>query len=390
MAQVSRPDILLAITRADLGGAQTHVRLIIDALHRKFAMHLLTGTDGPLVDAAERAGVPTTILPSLQRQAAPTRDLLALSDFAKALAHIRPRVLHAHSAKAGFFSRLAGPSLGIPTLYTAHGWGFAPGAPPLLRGVSALAEFSLAGRAQTTVVLTKADWVAARRFLRLPETKLALIPNAIPIPPSHPKPPFNSAPDRSRYRLNLVMTARFSQQKNQPQALRILAALPKGAAHLTLVGGGPKLNAVKAHAQALGLGPDDVTFLGETTAPEVPLAQADIFLHLSHYEGLPYALLEAMQAGKPCVASDIPGHEAVIKHGQTGFLAASECEARSHIRALLNSRELRIRIGAAARNHIMKAHALPKMSTPLAQLYSRTLQKRGETTPAIRNKTAHA
>jgi glycosyltransferase involved in cell wall biosynthesis len=55
------------------------------------------------------------------------------------------------------------------------------------------------------------------------------------------------------------------------------------------------------------------------------LCAADLFILPSHEEGMSMALLEAMAAGLPCVASDIPGNRRLIQHDEHGFLAPPSC-----------------------------------------------------------------
>ena len=50
----------------------------------------------------------------------------------------------------------------------------------------------------------------------------------------------------------------------------------------------------------------------------------DIFILSSHYEGMPYSLLEAMSMGIPAVGTDVIGIKDLIVHGQTGFLVREE------------------------------------------------------------------
>ena len=65
--------------------------------------------------------------------------------------------------------------------------------------------------------------------------------------------------------------------------------------------------------------------------------------------GFPIHLAEAMAAGLPCVALDSEIHRAMIVHGETGFLYGTVREMLSHIGQLVDSPELRQRLGQAAR-----------------------------------------
>jgi glycosyltransferase involved in cell wall biosynthesis len=55
------------------------------------------------------------------------------------------------------------------------------------------------------------------------------------------------------------------------------------------------------------------------------LNAADLFILPSHEEGMSMALLEAMAAGLPCIASDIPGNQRLIRHDEHGFLVPPAC-----------------------------------------------------------------
>ncbi len=79
------------------------------------------------------------------------------------------------------------------------------------------------------------------------------------------------------------------------------------------------------------------------------LAAGWIYLAPGGKLGFPVFLAEAMAVGLACVAWDTPYHRDVIRHGETGFLCSSQAEVMEHVARLVDSPDLRRRIGAAAR-----------------------------------------
>lgn len=79
------------------------------------------------------------------------------------------------------------------------------------------------------------------------------------------------------------------------------------------------------------------------------LSRAWVFIQLSRHERLALGLAQAMAAGVPCLASDIPAHRALIHHGETGFVCTSERDFLEKLVLLLRDRPERRRIGQAAR-----------------------------------------
>lgn len=123
--------IAYVITRADVvGGAQVHVRDLAAAMQN--AGHeatVLAGAPGPLAQQLAARGVAFRDVPALVRPIAPLRDVAALRQLRARLRELRPNLVSTHSSKAGWLGRLAARSLGIPVLFTAHGWAFTTGVP---------------------------------------------------------------------------------------------------------------------------------------------------------------------------------------------------------------------------------------------------------------------
>lgn len=95
------------------------------------------------------------------------------------------------------------------------------------------------------------------------------------------------------------------------------AAIPN--AHCLLVGDGDARDALEGRIDDLGCR-DSVHLAGTRNDVPALLDLMDVFAFPSHHEGLPGALLEAMAAGLPIVASAIPGNEELVTHGENGLL----------------------------------------------------------------------
>jgi glycosyltransferase involved in cell wall biosynthesis len=141
-----------------------------------------------------------------------------------------------------------------------------------------------------------------------------------------------------------------------------------------LIGDGPERAALEERARALGLG-DRVRFLGHRADALELYAGLDLMVSTSRYEGLPFAILEAMGLGIPVVAARIPGVDEAVVDGRTGRLidgadAAAFAEA---IAALLVDDAARAAMGHAARMRTLEHFSLLEMVEKTTVLYEEVL-----------------
>jgi glycosyltransferase involved in cell wall biosynthesis len=118
----------------------------------------------------------------------------------------------------------------------------------------------------------------------------------------------------------------------------------------------------------------NVIFTGRLSAPEVLewLHAGDAFTLVSKVEGLPCSLIEAMAAGITPVVSNIPAHAQIIDHDQNGLLTDlgnEESIAQGYIR-VLDDAALRARLGAAAREHMVKQFSTPRVADRYEDLFA--------------------
>jgi glycosyltransferase involved in cell wall biosynthesis len=115
----------------------------------------------------------------------------------------------------------------------------------------------------------------------------------------------------------------FTAKKNQRLLLDAMARMSTpGSVRLVMVGIGPLRDELEGHAHALGIA-DRVHFTGLRDDVYDLLPAFDVFALSSEFEGLPIALLEAMAAGVPCVATAVGGIPEVVTDGDEGFLVTS-------------------------------------------------------------------
>lgn len=359
---MKRPALLIVITLAELGGAQSHVAHLMPYLAHSFDVHLAVGTDGPLANHARELGVKVHILSRLRREISLWTDWRAVHELRDLIWRIRPILVHAHSSKAGMVARLAAASLKTPCVFTAHGWGFKPGVPLARRTLVWAIEAFLAPLCEKLICVSEYDSALAARYLVGRVDQHVVVLNGIPDVAER------ATADADRKRI--VMTARFQEPKDHDTLIKAFSALNDRDCELVLVGGGSGLERARALTEALGV-KQRVQFLGDRTDVAAILSSASIFVLLSFYEGLPVSIIEAMRAGLPVVATGVGGIPEEVEHGVTGFLvpARSTADTVNALNVLLSDSALRASMGRAGRQKYEEKFTIEKMVASTYRIY---------------------
>ena len=363
----SRPRILILITLAEVGGAQTYVAQLLPALAERYEVVVAAYGPGPLREATRAAGARFVALRQVRRDLHPVRDALGLLELVALIRRERPDLVHVNSSKAGALGRLAALVARTPVrVFTVHGWAFkahSGAAAALFRWADRL----LAPVTTVTICVSETERATGLAARTCRAARTVVIPNAVDVARARQARPAGDPP-------RIVSVGRLSAPKDPLTLLRALPALGARAYSLDLVGGGREPEAVEAELRALGLG-DRVRLLGERhDVPEL-LAAADVFVLSSRSEGAPLSVLEAMAAGLPVVASAVGGVPELVVDGETGLLvppgepaALAEALAR-----LLDDPGLRERLGAAGRERARDRFDLRGLRAAHLELYARVL-----------------
>jgi glycosyltransferase involved in cell wall biosynthesis len=216
-----------------------------------------------------------------------------------------------------------------------------------------------------------------------PAERVHLIPNGVAIPVAPPDAATKTAARAALAAANdelklpegaplVVFTGRLHAEKGLATLVDAWGDVFKQHRHarLWLVGAGPCEGELEDQIRRARLA-DRVVLAGAFDAVDDVLAAADLFVLPSRCEGLSLSLLEALAAGVPAVATDIPGNRLVIKNGRHGLLvppgdAAALADA---INSLLAERPRAATLAAAGRDRVSREFNLGKMVAEHLRLF---------------------
>lgn len=338
-----RPRVLLVITLAEVGGAQTCVASLLPALVERFDVAVAAHGPGPLREAAEAAGARFIPLEHVRRPVSPWRDLLGFIELVRLMRRERPDIVHTSSSKAGVLGRVAAGVAGVPIrIFTVHGWAFAAYS-GLVSSLYRWADRLVKPLTTVTVCVAEHERAVGIKAGTCSAESTVVIRNAVPL----------ADVPRARHeraRPLIVSVGRLKAPKDFITLVRALARLNGDSYEAQIVGDGPDRAGVEAELRRAGL-EDRVRLVGER--PDVPalLAEADAFVLSSRSEGLPVSVLEAMAAELPVVASHVGGVPELVVEGRTGFLVPPEDPdaLALALERLVDDPDLRRHLGAAGR-----------------------------------------
>jgi glycosyltransferase involved in cell wall biosynthesis len=236
------------------------------------------------------------------------------------------------------------------------------------RALTALLRWSL-GLPDLVVVLARVELEAYDAFV--PGQHVVALPNGIDCRPYARVPTVRSRADQP---LRVVYIGRLAREKGLYEALQgVRLAVHLGVdARLVLAGDGAEADLLRRHAEAIGIGAR-TKFVGPVfgNAKVLLLASADVAILPSYAEGLPYALLEAMAAGIPVLATPVGAIPDVVTHGIHGFLVEPRDPAAigAALAQLSADRERLSWMSRACRKRVLAAYSIERLARELALHY---------------------
>lgn len=286
-------------------------------------------------------------------------------------------ILHAHDFYAGMLGVIAAQNTGVQIIVSQRHLQLSD------RAVHIWGERFKNRLAHRIIVNSEAIRDRILASSRVSPDKIVLIRNAVTF--SEPAPSFDATHDALCRELGVKTNVRIVGivAKLRPEkghrffidaARRIAHSLDD--VHFVLVGDGPLRHKIELQAQQSGLG-DRVHLLGDRMDASRLYAGFDVAVLASLHEGFPNAVLEAMAAGVPVVATAVGGVTELIRDGKTGYLVNSgDAEGLARrIAFALQDRTGRARIAERGRRFVMDSFGAQRMVQAVQGLYDELMER---------------
>lgn len=333
-----------------------------------------SGAPNEFVLAARRANIEVDVIPEKRRF-----DLSVIPALRTAIEHRQPDLITTHSVKSHFLLWRSGLSKKYPWLAFHHGYTTTD---RKMRLYNRLDRWSLP-KADRVVTVCHAFAHNLSAITNIPVDRILVQHNAV-----RPKQAASADSVQTlREKLGLaaderviLSVGRLSQEKAHADLIAAFAQLSKTNPNLKLViaGDGPERSPLESLSRQIGDG-ERIVFAGQVSDVQPFYGLADIFVLPSHREGSPNALLEAMAAGVPVVATTVGGVPEIVTDGENALLvpphdisAMAQAVAR-----VLSDINLSSRLSNAGEMIVKRDHTPARYVQSLAEIFHRTISDSG-------------
>lgn len=363
--------VLHIIDSLPIGGAENQVVTLAPALGSDcYAVHVCClRREGVQANTLRARGIPVVSL-NMRLRYWP----LAMYRLYRLIKQIRPKIVHAHLYESGIWGRLMGKLAGVPVLMTTeHCVKF-----PKRRYL--LLEILVNRFTQKMIAVSEEIRQIKIKDQGIPPQKVITIPNAVNIER------FTALKTRDPVRMQLGIdgsspligtVGRLVPEKRIDYLLEaadiVVGKVPN--ARFLIIGDGPLRQELENQARHLNQASECVQFLGSRHDVPALLSALDIFVLSSESEGLPVALLEAMAASKPIVATRVGGIPQVIEDRVDGLLISPHdpkglAEA---IFTLINDSDISESLAREAYRTVEESYSTKTVCRKIIELYDHSL-----------------
>lgn len=354
--------IFHVITLSSLGGAQSVVVNLANEQSKNHDVYVLSSSSGEAW--AELSDSIHIIKIKELRRNISWRDAIVFAKLLYYRIKYKPDVIHLHSSKMGAIGRLAFPTK--KTLYTVHGFDSIRVANRKFLRIEqflqkycsyivAVSRYDVKMMAEEGVknnVICIYNGIRDLKYLTTPDDvwsqKYAAQISVI----------------RSKYNKIVMCIARDDPPKDVDLFLRVAAMFNGDGVAFVWVGNKRKYN-----------GTENTFFVGPVPMGYRLLIYADLFVLMSHFEGLPMSIIEAMSMGKPVVASDVGGISELLD-GRNGFAVRNDAdEFAEKIRVVLETPERYKLMSERARLMYEQSFTVDKMAAEYGKIYQKLYKR---------------
>jgi glycosyltransferase involved in cell wall biosynthesis len=377
--------VLRIFSRLNVGGPSVHVILLTAGLRdRGYETRLVVGLEdareGSLEDLATLKGVTVERIHALGREIRPLSDFRALRELVQLMRHFRPAVVHTHAAKAGLLGRIAARWTGVPVVvHTFHGHVLRGYFGPLKSAFFTRLEQFLGSLSDCLVAVSDAVKQDLVDLGVAPADRICVIPLGLELTHLSSSLPRGSLRHEAGFPEDAPLVGAVGRLVPIKDLQTLLAAVPLVRKSLpetrfSIVGDGEARSLLLEESVRLGVS-GVVFFHGWRRDLSEVLGDLDLVVNCSRNEGTPVALIEALAAGRPVVATRVGGTPDLLGDGARGLLVPPGdpvALASAIVTALREPEPARVR-AERGQKHVLATHGAPRLIDDIDQLYRELL-----------------
>ncbi len=342
-----------------IGGSERHVLTLLPALQALGVQPAFVGLDDPAWDPSDFYS--QLEVPSVRVRAPRDFDPRLALRTVRAVRSLAPDLVHTHLVHADVYGGLAAGVTRAALVATKHN------DDPFRAGPFRYVERMLARRAARVIAITEALRYFNIDRVGLPSAKVTTIHYGLDdLPRPWAENPPAQVPEEARV---VLAVSRLVEQKGVDVAVRAMARVrerhPQAA--LVVLGEGPLLGRLEA---------DGVHLLGRVGDPAAWYRRAELLVHPARWEGFGLAMLEAMLAALPVVATRVSSIPEIVVEGETGLLVAPDDPDALAVAVdrLLADDALRAAYGEAGLRRARADFSVERMARQTLKVYEQALR----------------
>jgi len=355
--------VLHVIARLNVGGTARYITQLANELPKHgIETFVATGfVQGGEVEDPSAQSIDVIRIPALGRSISPIKDHLARKQLEAIVADVKPDIIHTHTFKAGYITRMKKQS--IPVVHTFHGHLLDD---PEFSGFKSKVIIAIERKlAKNSAKLVTVGEIVGQELLEksigVKEQYLSIAPGVVALDVTPRAEALKNCGVTDNGQPIIGWIARVTGVKNPMRALEVARAIP--TAQFVIAGGGDLLADVKTAA------PANVNVIGWAKAEDL-FGASDVILSTSENEGMPVALIEAQLAGKPVVATDVGSVSEVIADGETGLVTNKSVDSLvAAVNTLLQDQQKRAAMGTLAASRAQSLFSVDRMINAHIALY---------------------
>ena len=357
--------VLQLTTDMNIGGITSYIFELSKALKVSGVDTVVASAGGDIEASLKEAGIPHEKLDIKTKFEFSPKVFLSAFAIKRIAQRYGIDIIHAHSRVSQVAGILASRMTGIPMVTTCHGY-----FKKRLRSV-------IDTWGDKVIAISAAVYEHLKNDLGVEDKRIDLVYSGIDVNKfSREFSETEIAKTKNGLGLSgktvIGTIGRLSPVKGQKFFMQAMALVLKTRPDVAglVVGNGPEGPSIKSLAMALGID-DRISFIDSVSDTREALSSIDIFVFPSIKEGLGIALLEALAASRPCIASRTGGIEDIIKDRENGILVdVGDSDAiAAAVLELLSDENLRIKIGSNGRRLVQSRFTLDRMAEDIMRVY---------------------